>query len=84
MNGGLFPISLQKKHSTETTLLCVTNALKAAMDNRQGMALVPIDFSVAFDTINHKIMIQPLRLCWQGAQLVAILPAGLHPANDHS
>ena len=62
MNGGLFPISLPKKNSTETALLCVTNALKAAMDSKQGTALVLIDFSAAFDTINHKIMIQRLRL----------------------
>ena len=36
--------------------------MKVAMDNRQGTALVLIDFSAAFDTINHKIMIQRLRL----------------------
>ena len=36
--------------------------MKVAMDNIQGTALVLIDFSAAFDTINHKIMIQRLRL----------------------
>ena len=36
--------------------------MKVAMDNRQGTALVLINFSAAFDTINHKIMIQRLRL----------------------
>ena len=39
-----------------------TNTMKVAMDNRQGTALVLIDFSAAFDIINHKIMIQQLRL----------------------
>ena len=34
----------------------------AAMDNRQGTALVVIDFSAAFDTVNHNIMIQQLQL----------------------
>ena len=52
-----FKSAYQKNHSTETAvLLCVPNALKATMYNRQGTALVLIDFSVAFDTINHEIM----------------------------
>ena len=61
-NVGQFPVSLPKNHSTETALRCVPNALKAVMDNRQGSALVLIDFSAAVDTINHKIMIQRLHL----------------------
>ena len=32
------------------------------MDNRQGTALVRIDFSAAFDTVNHNIMNQRLQL----------------------
>ena len=34
----------------------------AAMDNRQGTALVLVNFSGAFDTVNHNIMIQQLQL----------------------
>lgn len=45
-----FQSAYRKNHSTETALLCVTNAMKAAIDNRQGTALVLIDFSAAFDT----------------------------------
>ena len=56
-----FQSAYRKNHSTETALLCVINAMKVTMDNRQDTALVLIDFSAAFDTINHKIMIQ--RLC---------------------
>ena len=57
-----FQSAYRKDHSTETALLCVTNAMKAAMDNRQGIALVLIDFCAAFDTVNHKIMIRRLQL----------------------
>ena len=35
--------------------------MKAAMCNRQGKALVLIDFSAAFDTVNHNIMIGQLQ-----------------------
>ena len=57
-----FQSAYRKNHSTETALLRVTNAMKVPMDTRQGTALVLIDFSAAFDTINHKIMIQRLSL----------------------
>ena len=57
-----FQSTYRKNHSTETALLCVTNAMKVATDNRQGTALVLIDFSAAFDTINHMILIQRRRL----------------------
>ena len=36
--------------------------MKGAMDNRHGTALVLIDFSAAFDTVNHNIMIRRLQL----------------------
>ena len=32
------------------------------MDNKQGTTLVVVDFSAAFDTINHDILIRRLRL----------------------
>ena len=57
-----FQSAYRKNHSTETALLCVTNAMKVAMDNRQRTTLVLIDFCPAFDTINHKILIKRLRL----------------------
>ena len=43
-------------------LLYVTSAIKTVMDNKQGTTLVRVDFSAAFDTINHDILIRRLRL----------------------
>ena len=49
-------------HSTETALLFVVNQIKMAFDNRKGTALVFIDFSSAFDTIDHAMLLRRLRL----------------------
>ena len=57
-----FQLAYQKKHSTETALLYVTSAVKTTMDNKQGTILLLVDFSSAFDTINHNILIRRLRL----------------------
>ena len=57
-----FSLRIEKKHSTETALLYVTSAVKTAMDKKQGTILLLVDFSSAFDTINHNILIRRLRL----------------------
>ena len=57
-----FQSAYRKKHSTETALLYVTSAIKTAMDKKQGTILLLVDFSSAFDTINHNILIRRLRL----------------------
>ena len=57
-----FQSAYRKNHSTETALLYVTSAVKTAMDKKQGTILLLVDFSSAFDTINHNILIRRLRL----------------------
>ena len=57
-----FQSTYRNKHSTETALLYVTSAIKTGMDNKQGTTLVVVDFSAAFDTINHDILIRRLLL----------------------
>ena len=52
----------RKNHSTETTLLYVISAVKTAIDKKQRTVLLLVDFSSAFDTINHNILIRRLRL----------------------
>ena len=57
-----FQSAYRKKHSTETELLYVISAVKTAMDKKQGAILLLVDFSSAFDTIDHNILIRRLRL----------------------
>ena len=57
-----FQSAYRKNHSTETALLYVTSAVKTAMDKKQGTILLLVDFSSAFDTINHNILSRRLRL----------------------
>ena len=77
-----FQSAYRKNHSTETALLCVINAMKAAMDNRQGTTLVLIDFSAAFGIVNHNIMIRRLQLRY--SFVGEALSGGTHPASSHS
>src|SRR4029434_9095791 len=46
--------------STETALLSVTEALKTARAAAQSSALVLLDLSAAFDTVNHRILLSIL------------------------
>ena len=48
-------------YSTETALLCVCEDIKKALNRQNGTALVMIDFSAAFDTIDDHILLHRLR-----------------------
>ena len=47
-------------HSTETALLKVKTDILKAMDNQEVMCLVLLDLSAAFDTVDHKILLERL------------------------
>ena len=54
--------SYRPNHSTETALLRVHNDLfLRALDNGEEAALVLLDLSAAFDTINHDLLLQRLK-----------------------
>jgi len=50
----------RRGHSTETALLHVLNGVYAAADQKRVTALVGLDMSAAFDTIDHDVLLERL------------------------
>ena len=55
-----FQSAYRKFHSTETALLSIQNDLLLAIDHRKLSALVLLDLSAAFDTIDHQVLLTRL------------------------
>ena len=51
----------KKHHSTETLNIMISDFLLNAMDNKKLTALVLLDLSKAFDSIDHIILLRKLR-----------------------
>lgn len=47
-------------HSTCIALLCVSNDILKAIDKKEFAKLVSLDFTSAFDSVNHNLLIQKL------------------------
>jgi hypothetical protein len=55
-----FQSAYRKFHSVETALVRIQNDLLTAIDKKQVTALVLLDLSAAFDTLDHKILLSRL------------------------
>lgn len=51
----------RKYHSTNTALMKITNDITRGMDNSQVTYLILLDFSKAFDVINHNLLLAKLK-----------------------
>ena len=51
----------KEHHSCEAALLRVENDILKSINNKQCVVLLLLDLSAAFDTVDHKILLQRLR-----------------------
>ncbi len=57
----IFQSGFRTKHSTESALLKVTNDILLSIGSGKRVALMKLDLSAAFDTLDHAILIECLR-----------------------
>ena len=73
----------RKGLSTCDAFLCVSHTLQSALESGQEARIVQIDFSVAFDRVNHQGI--PYKLCSVGigGSVLSILTQFLSDRSQH-
>ena len=63
-NFNQFQSAYRRHHSTETAILSTLDNIFHSSDNGKSTLLVSLDLSAAFDTIDHRILINRLETCF--------------------
>ena len=63
----------RKGLGTCDVLLCVSHKLQGALESRQEARIVQIDFSAAFDTVNHQVILYRLSSVGIGGPMLSVL-----------
>jgi len=61
-------------HSTETATISVHGEIVRTIDAGDVCAVVLLDLSAAFDTVDHSTLLSVLRSCEYGSRLVLVVP----------
>ena len=56
-----YQYGFRENHSTEQALIELTDRIKLSIDNKELACGIFIDLRKAFDTVNHKILIEKLK-----------------------
>ena len=68
-----FISAYRKNYSCESTLLRLTEDLRAGLDNRELVAVISLDLSKAFDCVPHELLLAKLKAYGVAEQGVALL-----------
>ena len=69
--GNCFQSAYKTCHSTETALLCIKNDIHVSLSKGMPTALVLLDLSATFDTVDHSVLLDCLStwFCFRGTML---------------
>ena len=73
----------RKDLGTCDTLLCVSHTLQSALESGQEARIVQIDFSAAFDRVNHQGILYKLCFVGIGDSVLSILTQFLSDRSQH-
>ena len=73
----------RKSLGTCDTLLCMSHTLQSALESGQEARIVQIDFSAAFDRVNHQGILYKLGYICIGGSVLSILTQFLSDRSQH-